>query len=43
MQYWEFITQMHLGWVLKDSIWDGVFEDNFETVEWLALKTKNKG
>ncbi len=43
MQYWEFITQMHLDWVLKDSIWDGVFEDNFETVEWLALKNEKQG
>lgn len=43
MQYWEFITQMHLDWILNDSIWDGIFEDNFETVEWLSLKNKHQG
>lgn len=43
MQYWEFITQMHLDWILEDTIWDGIFEDNFETVEWLALKNGKQG
>jgi hypothetical protein len=36
MRYWEFITKFHLKFILSDSIWDGIFEDNFETVEWLA-------
>jgi len=36
MRYWEFITRLDLELVLSDSIWDGIFEDNFETVEWLA-------
>lgn len=36
IRYWEFITKLHLKLILSDSIWDGIFEDNFETVEWLA-------
>jgi len=36
MHYWEFITRLELELVLSDTIWDGIFEDNFETIEWLA-------
>ncbi len=36
MRYWEFITRLDLKLILSDTIWDGIFEDNFETVEWLA-------
>ncbi|MFP4515041.1 MAG: hypothetical protein ACLFNO_03515 [Parcubacteria group bacterium] len=36
MRYWEFITKLDLQLILSDKIWDGIFEDNFETVEWLA-------
>jgi hypothetical protein len=35
MRYWEFITRLDLKVILSDTIWDGIFEDNFETVEWL--------
>ncbi len=36
MRYWEFISRIDLTTVLSDDIWDGIFEDNFETIEWLA-------
>jgi hypothetical protein len=36
MRYWEFITRLDLELILSDSLWDGIFEDNLETVEWLA-------
>jgi hypothetical protein len=36
MRYWEFITRLDLKLILSDTIWDGIFEDNFETVQWLA-------
>ncbi|NCD00985.1 hypothetical protein EOL94_02750 [bacterium] len=42
MQYWEFIAQMQLDILLKDTILDGIFEDNFETFEWIGDKSIEK-
>jgi hypothetical protein len=42
MHYWEFIAQMQLDVLLGDTIIDGIFEDNFETFEWLTEKSTEK-
>ena len=36
MRYWEFITRLELDLIMSDTIWDGIFQDNLETVEWLV-------